>query len=102
MDLWLVLGLQAITLLGGVIAGAVALTLGGAGGLRSLRTRQDGLADAVERIDERITHEVKARASKAAVASRTDKELHEEAQRTLAAGNATSPNQRPSVASLGR
>jgi len=105
MEIWSLLALQAITLLGGLIAGAIALAIGGAGGLKVLRTSQSRLKDAVERIDERITHEVKTRAGRAAATARGDargdKELTAEAHERL--GGATPPNtsKRPSVARLG-
>jgi len=100
MDLWSLLALQAITLLGGFLAGALALALGGAGGIKVLRTRQASLKDAVERIDERITHEVKSRAGRAAVAARSDKELTAEAHQRLGAPDPSPNGKRPSVATL--
>ncbi len=100
MDLWSLLALQAITLIGGLLAGAIALALGGAGGLKVLRTRQKSLKDAVERIDERITHEVKTRAGRASATARTDKELSQEAQERLGGSNPPQTSKRPSVANL--
>ncbi len=100
MNIWSLLALQAITLLGGIIAGAIALSIGGAGGLKVLRTRQASLKDAVERIDERITHEVKTRAGRAAATARSDKDLTQEAHERLGAPNPSPTSQRPSVTSL--
>ncbi len=102
VDIWLFLGLQLIALLGGAIAGGIALALGGAGGLRSLRIAQKQLGADNERIDERITREVKTRASLAAKATRTDAELTAEAQKALGEVSVAPTNQRPSVASLRR
>jgi len=100
MEIWSLLALQAITLLGGLLAGAIALAVGGAGGLKVLRTSQTRLKDAVERIDERITHEVKSRAGRAAAAARGDKELTQEAHDRLGAPNPAPTSKRPSVATL--
>ncbi len=100
MDLWSLLALQAITLIGGFLAGAIALALGGAGGIKVLRTRQASLKDAVERIDERITHEVKTRAGRAAASARTDKDLTQEAHERMGAATPSQTGKRPSVANL--
>ncbi len=100
MDLWSLLALQAITLIGGLLAGAIALAVGGAGGLKVLRSSQARLKDAVERIDERISHEVKQRAGRAAASARSDKELTQEAHERLAVPNPSSTSKRPSVANL--
>ncbi len=100
MDLWSLLALQAITLIGGLLAGAIALAIGGAGGIKVLRTSQTRLKDAVERIDERITHEVKTRAGRASAAARTDKELTQEAQERLGGPTPPQTGKRPSVATL--
>jgi len=100
MDIWSLLALQAITLIGGLLAGAVALAVGGAGGLKVLRTRQASLKDAVERIDERITHEVKTRAGRASASARGDKELTQEAQERLGGAAPQQSSKRPSVANL--
>lgn len=100
MDIWLLIAMQAIALVGGAITGALALALGGMGGLRSLRTRQDALTNKLELIDGRITHEVKARASKAGVKARTDTELVQEAMTRIGDTPAVGNTNRPSVASL--
>lgn len=102
MDIWLFLGLQLIALLGGAIAGGIALALGGAGGLRSLRIAQKQLHADNERIDERITREVKTRASIAAKAVRSDADLAAEAHQLLNQGGVAQIPNRPSVANLRR
>lgn len=102
-EIWLFLGLQAIALVGGAITGGIALALGGAGGLRSLRTAQKQVQQDLDRVDDRITREVKTRASLAAKATRSDAELTAEAQQRLGDGPPSlRSDQRPSVAHLGR
>lgn len=99
-DLWLLLALQAITLVGGALAGALALAIGGAGGLSVLKKRLDVQDAKVERIDERITHEVKSRAGLKAVQKRTDADVAAEALQRLAGDTPDVPRPshvRPSV-----
>lgn len=101
VDIWLLIAMQAIALVGGAITGALALALGGMGGLRALRTRQDSLTNKLELIDGRITHEVKARASRAGVKARTDTELVAEAMEHVGRAQPAANSNRPSVVRVG-
>ena len=70
MDIWSILAIQAVALLGGAITGALALFLGGAGSVRVITTRLNLLEEAVDHTDSRLTKEVKSRAGQVAADKR--------------------------------
>jgi hypothetical protein len=91
-SLWLVTGFFVISLIGGMIVGAVALFLGGAGSLRVLAKRLNVLEERQDDLEDNLIREVKKRASaKGVEARKSTKEAHEEAQAVLrAAGGSIS------------
>lgn len=100
-SLWYVIALQVVVLCGGMLAGAVALAIGGAGGIRALSRRLDIQENASGDLNDRITREVKARAGRASAEKRTDADLAAEARNVLAsAGPTTGPRARPSALRL--
>jgi len=109
MDLWSLLGYQLIALLAGAATGGLALLLGGAGSMRVLANRLDVLEERQDHTADRITTEVKKRASAAGVAKREQAaSVEEEAKQLLElAGNgphglqlAPKAAERPSVIGL--
>lgn len=109
MDIWSILAIQLIALVGGAITGAVALALGGAGSLRVISSRLNLLEEAVEHTDDRVTKEVKTRAGLAAAEKRRSAaSVAEEAEAVLlaagkaapGAGGAPRAGKRPSVVNL--
>ena len=88
VDLWPLIGFFVISLMGGMITGAVALMLGGMGSVRVLRNRLEALESRQDDQADILTREVKKRASQKGVEARMSvKEAEEAAQATLALGN---------------
>ena len=85
VDLWPLIGFFVISLIGGMITGAVALMLGGMGSVRVLRNRLEALESRQDDQADVLTREVKKRASRKGVEARqTIAEAEEEAQAVLA------------------
>lgn len=63
-------GILAVTALSGVLTAGLVMVLGGLGALREFHRRLRGLENALEDTDNRITKEVKRRASDAALEAR--------------------------------
>jgi len=70
---------------GGFLAGVVCFLVGGMGGIWSLNRRLASVEDAAEKIDDRITREVKSRAAVTSVSRRSERENLAEAAALLAA-----------------
>ena len=84
VDLWPLIGFFVISLMGGMITGAVALMLGGMGSVRVLRNRLEALESRQDDQAEILTREVKKRASRKGVEARqTVAEAEAEAQQVL-------------------
>ena len=84
VDLWPLIGFFVISLMGGMITGAVALMLGGMGSVRVLRNRLEALESRQDDQADILTREVKKRASRKGVeARRSVQEAEEEAQGVL-------------------
>jgi len=84
MDVWSLIGFVVISWLGGAVAGAVALILGGAGSLRVLARRLNVLEERQDTTEDRLTSEVKKRASEKGVsARRTAAQVTKEAEEVL-------------------
>jgi len=100
MDIWSILALQVVALLGGALTGGAALVLGGAGSMRVLTRRMELLEELADHTAERITSEVKKRASQAAVEKREKAaSVEQQAAEILDAAKKplSSPAKRPSV-----
>jgi len=97
LDWSLIVAVLVVSLVGGAITGAVALALGGMGGIRVLSMRIDEIGAGLERTDERITREVKTRAAEAGVKVREVKSASAQAQEFLADSEPAKPAGRPSV-----
>jgi len=84
LNIWTLIGFVVISFVGGIVTGAVALFLGGAGSLRVLAKRLNVLEERQDDLDDRMVREVKARAGKKGVeVRRTAAEAEEEAQKVL-------------------
>lgn len=84
VDLWPLIGFFVISLMGGMITGAIALMLGGMGSVRVLRNRLETLESRQDDQADILNREVKKRASRKGVeARRTAAEAEEEAQQVL-------------------
>ena len=102
MDLWTLLGFAAISVMAGAATGAVSLALGGAGSVRVLVKRLETLEVRQDDLGDRMTKEVKTRASLAAKDARhqrgNDADVISEAKRVLAEHEAANPPHRPAQA----
>jgi len=96
VDWSLIAAVLLVALVGGAITGAVSLAIGGMGVLRGLGQRISDVESDTERTNERITKEVRVRASTDVVAKRTDATVKAEAERLLATNPATG-SKRPSA-----
>ena len=98
MDLWTLLGFSAISVIAGGVTGAIALLLGGAGSVRVLAKRLETLEERQDDLGDRMTTEVKRRASLAAKDVRekrgTDADVISQAKLVLAEHEAANPPQR--------
>lgn len=84
LNLWTLIGFVVISFVGGIVTGAVALFLGGAGSLRVLAKRLSVLEEREDELEDRLVREVKARAGKKGVeVRRTAAEAEAEAQEAL-------------------
>lgn len=108
MDLWTLLGFAVVSVIAGGVTGAISLVLGGAGSLRVLVKRLETLEVRQDDLGDRMTNEVKRRASLAAKDARqqrgNDADVISEAKRVLAEheaanspGKASQSRRRPSV-----
>ncbi len=79
-DYWSIAALVLVAWTGGFVAGGVALVVGGVGGMFSIQKRVDHLEDGVDRIDAKITREVKTRAGLAASEKRSAASVQKEAR----------------------
>lgn len=101
-DIWYVLAIQVVALVGGMLAGAIALAIGGAGGIRALSKRLESVENHTDDLGTRITKEVKSRAGAAGARARhgSDAELLAEAHATQGASAAPVGLKRPSPLAL--
>ncbi len=101
-DIWYVIALQVIALVGGMLAGAVALAIGGAGGIRMLSKRLEIVENHTDDLGSRITKEVKSRAGTLGAAARktSDADLLAQVHEANAASQAPPAGKRPSPLAL--
>jgi len=97
-DMWYLLAIQVIALVGGMIAGAIALAIGGAGGIRALSKRLEIVENHADDLGTRITKEVKSRAGTlgAATRARSNAELLADVHEAKAASSVPAEGKRPS------
>lgn len=96
VDWSLIVAVLLVSLIGGAITGAVSLAIGGMGVLRGLGQRIADVESTTERTNERITKEVRVRASTDTISKRTDADVKSEAERLLAS-TPSGASKRPSV-----
>jgi hypothetical protein len=87
-------------LLGGLLAGCLALVVGGVGGMAQTRRAVLKLADRVEDLDQRITREVKTRAGQATQAARRGDPVVDQLAQAAQAGGGYQPSGPPTGSSI--
>jgi len=96
---WSLLAIPLVALVGGFLAGATALALGGGGAIRNLAKRLDHAEDGIERIDSKLTSEIKRRVgAKGVEARRSAADIQDEAAQRIIDGNqGPAAPRRPSI-----